>query len=100
MLASFLSTLHRRAARTPLTLEVLSVEVVEHNELTAILEAKREAWGDETTRLLGGEAFTTRPYMRGVPLLLVASVQYLALRSRKIRLFGSVDLRNDEGWGN
>lgn len=82
----------------PLTLEVLAAEVVERNELTAILEAEREAWGDEATRVLGGEAFAARPFMRGVTLLLVAGVQYLALRSRKIRVFGGVDLRSDEGW--
>lgn len=82
----------------PLTLEVLAAEVVERNELTAILEAEREAWGDEATRVLGGDDFVGRPYMRGVTLLLVAGVQYLALRSRKIRVFGGVDLRSDEGW--
>lgn len=82
----------------PLTLEVLAAEVLERNELTAILEAEREAWGDEATRVLGGEAFAARPYMRGVTLLLVAGVQYLALRSRKIRIFGGVDLRSDDGW--
>ena len=82
----------------PLTLEVLAAEVVERNELTEILEAEREAWGEEATHVLGGEDFATRPYMRGVTLLLVAGVQYLALRSRKIRVFGGVDLRSDEGW--
>jgi AcrR family transcriptional regulator len=85
--------------RRPLTLEVLAAEVVERNELTAILEAEREAWGDEATRVLGGEAFASRPYLRGATLLLVAGVQYLLLRSRKIRTFGGVDLRSDEGWG-
>lgn len=82
----------------PLTLEVLAAEVVERNELTAILEAEREAWGDEATRVLGGDALASRPFMRGVTLLLVAGVQYLLLRSRKIRVFGGVDLRSDEGW--
>lgn len=84
--------------RRPLTLEVLAAEVVERNELTAILEAEREAWGDEATRVLGGEAFAARPYLRGATLLLVAGVQYLLLRSRKIRVFGGVDLHRDEGW--
>lgn len=84
--------------RRPLTLEVLAAEVVERNELTAILEAEREAWGEEATRVLGGEAFAARPYMRGATLLLVAGVQYLLLRSRKIRVFGGVDLHRDEGW--
>jgi len=82
----------------PLTLEVLAAEVVERNALTTILEAEREAWGDEAARLLGGSDFAARPSLRGVTLLLVAGVQYLALRSRKIRLFGGVDLHSDAGW--
>lgn len=82
----------------PLTLEVLAAEVIERNELTAILEAEREAWGHEAARVLGGDEFAARPFMRGVTLLLVAGVQYLLLRSRKIRIFGGVDLRSDEGW--
>ncbi len=82
----------------PLTLEVLAAEVIERNELTAILEAERETWGEEATRVLGGEAFAARPFMRGITLLMVAGVQYLALRSRKIHVFGGVDLRSEEGW--
>jgi hypothetical protein len=30
---------------------------VERNELTAILEAEREAWGEEAARVLGGPEF-------------------------------------------
>ncbi len=28
----------------------------------------------------------------------MAGVQYLLVRSRKIRIFGGIDLRSDEGW--
>ena len=31
----------------PLTLEILAAEIVERNDLTAILESEREAWGEE-----------------------------------------------------
>jgi len=31
-------------------------------------------------------------------LLLVAGVQYLLIRSRKIRLFGGLDIRSDGDW--
>ena len=82
----------------PLTLEILAAEVAHRNDLTAILETEREAWGQEATRALGGHAFTTRPELRGITLLLVAGVQYLLLRSRTIRTFGGVDLKSDEGW--
>lgn len=90
----FIDDLRRR----PLTLAVLAAEVEERNELTAILEAEREEWGAEATRLLGGPAFEQVPHLRGVTLLLVAGVQYLVLRARRIRQFGGVDIQSDGGW--
>lgn len=83
----------------PLTVAVLAGEVNERNELTAILEAEREQWGEEAARVLAGAEWAERPWLRGVTLLLVAGVQHLLLRSRQIRVFGGVDLRSDEGWG-
>ena len=82
----------------PLTLEVLAAEVLQRNELTAILEEQREAWGEQASLLLGGDEFARRPELLGLALLLVAGVQYLLVRSRMIRVFGGVDLRSDEGW--
>jgi hypothetical protein len=81
-----------------LTLEILAAEVLERNELTAILEAEREAWGEEASRLLGGKEFARRPELQGLTLLLVAGVQYLLVRSRRMRLFGGIDIRSDDGW--
>jgi AcrR family transcriptional regulator len=82
----------------PLTLEILAAEVHERNELTAILEAEREEWGEQAARVLGGEAFAASPQLRGITLLLVAGVQYLLLRSRRIRIFGGVDVQSNAGW--
>lgn len=82
----------------PLTLELLAAEVVQRNELTAILEAEREAWGEEASRVLGGPELARQPWMQGVTLLLVAGVQYLLVRARHIRLFGGLDLRSDASW--
>ncbi|HEX2543125.1 MAG TPA: helix-turn-helix domain-containing protein [Caldimonas sp.] len=82
----------------PLTLEILAAEVVERNALTAILESEREHWGEEASRLLGGTAFAGRAEMRGLTLLLISGVQYLLVRSRKIRIFGGVDIQQDAGW--
>ena len=58
----------------PLTIEILAAEVLERNELTAILEAEREAWGEQASRLLGGKEFARRPELQGLTLLLVAGV--------------------------
>ena len=82
----------------PLTLEIMAAEFAERNELTAILETEREEWGAEASRLLGGDAWERRPALRGTTLLLVAGVQYLLIRSRKIRLFGGLDIRSDRDW--
>jgi AcrR family transcriptional regulator len=90
----FIDELRRR----PLTLEILAAELNERNELTAILETEREAWGEQAVQLLGGAEFAARPHMQGVTLLLVAGVQYLLLRSRRIRIFGGLDLHGEAGW--
>jgi AcrR family transcriptional regulator len=82
----------------PLTLEILVAELTERNDLTALLEAEREAWGEEAVQVLGGAEFAARPHLQGVTLLLVAGVQYLLLRSRRIRSFGGLELRSEAGW--
>jgi AcrR family transcriptional regulator len=82
----------------PLTLEILAAEVAQRNELTAILEQEREQWGEHASRMLGGNEFARRPELQGLTILLVAGVQYLLVRSRKIRTFGGIDLQSDAGW--
>jgi AcrR family transcriptional regulator len=82
----------------PLTIEILAAEIVQRNELTAILETEREDWGAQVEALLGGKEFRQRPELRGITLLLVAGVQYLLVRARTIRIFGGIDLRSDAGW--
>ena len=90
----FIDELRRR----PLTLEILAAELNERNELTAVLETEREAWGEEALQVLGGADLAARPHLQGVTLLLVAGVQYLLLRSRRIRIFGGLDLHSEAGW--
>jgi AcrR family transcriptional regulator len=82
----------------PLTIEILAAEIVQRNELTAILETEREEWGFRAEDLLGGAEWRQRPHLRGTTLLWVAGVQYLLLRARTIRIFGGIDLRTDAGW--
>jgi AcrR family transcriptional regulator len=90
----FIDALRRR----PLTIEILAAEIVERNELTAILETEREQWGFQAEALFGGAEFERSPQLRGITLLLVAGVIYLLVRARKIRIFGGFDLRSDAGW--
>lgn len=48
--------------------------------------------------LVGDRLFVRRPELQGLTILLIAGVQYLLVRSRKIRLFGGIDIRSDAGW--
>jgi len=82
----------------PLTLEILAAEVQDRNELTAILEAEREAWGEEAARVLGGAEFARVAHVNAITILLVAGVQHLLARARKLRVFGGIDVRTDAGW--
>ena len=82
----------------PLTLTIMAAEIGERNALTAILETEREQWGEQAGRLLGGPEFARRPELRALTLLLIAGVQYLLIRSLRIRVFGGIDLRSDAGW--
>jgi AcrR family transcriptional regulator len=82
----------------PLTVEILAAEIVERNQLTAILEAEREQWGGQVEALFGGEDFRRQPHLRATTLLLVAGVQYLLVRARTIRAFGGLELDRDAGW--
>ena len=82
----------------PLTLEILAAEVQQRNELSVLLEAEREAWGEEASRVLGSTEFAQRPELQGLTVVLVAGVQYLLVRGRKLRQFGGIDLQSEEGW--
>jgi len=90
----FIDALRRR----PLTVEILAAEIVQRNELTAILEAEREQWGEQVEAAFGGPGWTQQPHLRGSTLLLVAGVQYLLVRARTIRIYGGIDLGTDAGW--
>ena len=82
----------------PLTIEILAAEIVQRNELTAILETEREQWGARAEEVLGGAEWRERPHLRGTTLLWVAGVQYLLVRARTIGIFGGMDLSTDAGW--
>ena len=97
-LADFFDDFIDGLRRRPLTIEILAAEIVERTELTAILETEREQWGADVAELLGGKETAGRDELKPIVLLLVAGVQYLLVRSRKIRIFGDVDLRTDAAW--
>lgn len=87
----------------PLTLEILSWEMVERNELTAHLEDVREKLGIRLTELLGPDnqpGHTTESPADAEALVTIfsASINYLAARSRNIKVFNRIAIQEDEGW--
>jgi len=87
--------------KRPVTLEILAWETVERNALTARLEELRERWSDDIRTLMGDippSASETGIDWFGVGVLLSAALQYLAIRGRKIRLYGGLDIGSDDGW--
>ena len=61
----------------PLTIEILAAEIVQRNQLTAILETEREQWGERVGQVLGGADWLSRPHVQGATLLWVAGIQPL-----------------------
>ncbi|WP_071796453.1 TetR/AcrR family transcriptional regulator [Natronohydrobacter thiooxidans] len=105
-LARTLATVFERHAaflRThPVTLEVITWEMLERNELTEALETVRETRSAELmTRLAVRFDLPQRELaarLQPMLALLGGAANYLAARGRRIRRFGGIDLQSDEGW--
>lgn len=95
--ATVLDAYARLLMARPMVLELMVWELVERNELTAIMETARETMGLRLARELFGDAGDPER-LNAVTALLAAGVTYLALRRRKIRWFNGVDLKSDAGW--
>lgn len=96
--AAFLCRFADALRARPLTIEILALETVERNELTAVLETVREEWGFEVARTLGADQLGDAKTVNTISILLIAGIQYLLVRARKIRIFGGIDLKTDAGW--
>jgi len=81
----------------PVVLELMVWELVERNELTAIMEEARETLGRRLTSEMFPDA-TSPELLSAAGAVLIAGLTYLALRGRKIRWFNGVDLASDAGW--
>lgn len=87
--------------KRPVTLEILAWETMERNALTARLEEIRERWSDDIRKLMDDipqYSAETGVDWFSIGVLLSAALQYLAIRSRKIHLYGGLDIGSDEGW--
>lgn len=86
--------------KRPLTMEILAWEMVERNELTAYLEDVREQGGLKLTAVLNmdNEESAVSIDIAALIAIAVASINYLAARSRKIKIFNGIEIREDKGW--
>jgi AcrR family transcriptional regulator len=102
-LAAAVKTCLRRHAdeirRRPLTLAVLAAEPAQRTPLVVALEEVRERRSLELVAWLGARyAPPAGVDVEAVALLLSASINYLAARSRSIRLMSGVPIKTDRDW--
>lgn len=83
----------RLLAERPAVLEMMVWELIERNELTAVLEEARESLGLRLMAELFGDV-ADRARLQMFSALISAGVTYLALRQRKIRWYAGVDLKD------
>ncbi len=81
----------------PVVLELMVWELVERNELTAIMEEARETLGLRLMADLFPDV-ADKQMLQAFSALLSAGVSYLALRQRKIRWYAGLDLKSDAAW--
>jgi AcrR family transcriptional regulator len=91
---------HALAIRArPVTLAVLAAEPTERTPLVIALEAVRERRSLELSAWLGQHYVLPRDIdLAAISLLLSAAINYLAARSRKIRVMSGVPIQSDDDW--
>lgn len=100
-MATIMENLAHGIRKRPQTLEILAWEMVERNELTAHLEEVREQQGRAlAAALMDDAAEDQKPRIDedALAAMMTAAILYLAARSRKIRIFNGVEIREDDGW--
>ena len=91
ILCNWIDALRRR----PITLEILAWEMVERNEVTAVLEDLRERQAQRFYQIFGEAIQGSSVDLRMLPTILICAIHYILLRARKINRFGSLDLRDE-----
>lgn len=97
LMALFFRRYLRAILDRPQTLEILAWEAVERNRLTAELEEVRVKTALEFFELMEKEP-PEEVDLTALVLFMAGAVNFLAVRSRKHRSLGGVDLQSQEGW--
>ena len=95
-------SLRRHAAeirKRPVTLAVLAAEPANRTALVIALEDIREKRALEIAQWLAAQYRIPRGLdIEAIAALLAAALNYLAARSRKIRVFSGVKIKSDADW--
>jgi AcrR family transcriptional regulator len=94
ILANYAAALRKR----PVTLELLAWECAHRNPLTVALETVREQRARELFAALNAAGFSLGTNGAALSALLSAAINYLAVRSRDIAVFGGLEVRGDAAW--
>lgn len=84
--------------KRPATQEILAWELIERSEVTTRLDEVRERRGLQLMKALAHDVPAGGVDVPTIAALFASSVHYLLLRARKVRVFGGIDLRTEEGW--
>ena len=97
LMALFFKRYLRSILNRPYTLEILAWEAVERNELTRMLEEVRVKTALEFFELMEREP-PEQVDLTALVLFMAGAINFLAVRSRKHRTLGGVDLQSPDGW--
>lgn len=84
--------------KRPITLELLAWECVRRSPLTAVLEEVRERRSEEVFREIASAGFPLTDASAALASLLAGGLNYLCVRSRHIKVFGGIELDDDNAW--
>ena len=96
--AKLLANYARALRKRPVTLDLLAWECAHRNPLTVALETVRERRALELFQALSAAGFAGNADARALSALLSAAINYLALRSRDIKVFGGLAVQGEEAW--
>jgi len=83
----------------PVTLAILAAETVERTPLVVALETVRERRGLELATWLQTHLKMPKHLdFWTISMLLASGMTYLAIRARKIRVMGGIQIKTDKDW--
>ncbi|XXJ19441.1 TetR/AcrR family transcriptional regulator [Desulfovibrio caledoniensis] len=97
LMSQFFRRYMRAILRRPQTLEILAWEGVVRNDLTRALEEVRVKTALEFFELMQTDP-PEEVDLTALVMILAASVNFLAVRSRMHRSLGGIDLQSEAGW--